>query len=206
MVALIMTVCFKERLSFTTIFSIILSLSGIALLSCGNDGATLNMVGMILILVSALTYAFYIVILNKSNLSFSPVKLTLYVLLFSVLTIAVYASVDANSANHIQLLTTVPMWLYASMLALVPTIISLLTMTVAVNSIGSTPTAIMGALEPLTAIIIGVTLFGEQLSIQLTIGVMLILFGVLLIIGGHAIQQKVLHRLQKNRLRIKHKF
>ena len=47
------------------------------------------------------------------------------------------------------------------MLALIPTVVSLVLMTVAVHAIGSTPTAVMGALEPLTAVVIGVTIFGE---------------------------------------------
>lgn len=43
---------------------------------------------------------------------------------------------------------------------------------------------IMGALEPLTAVAIGVLVFGEALTIQLVIGIVLILSAVLLIVLG----------------------
>lgn len=55
-------------------------------------------------------------------------------------------------------------------------------MTISINLIGSTPSAIMGALEPVTAVCIGVLIFGEAFSLRLGIGILLILAGVVLII------------------------
>ena len=51
----------------------------------------------------------------------------------------------------------------------------------AVKSIGSTPTAILGALEPVTAVSIGVLVFGEILTSRLIAGIILILGSVVLI-------------------------
>ena len=55
-------------------------------------------------------------------------------------------------------------------------------MTVAVHEVGATPTAIMGALEPLTAVAIGVMVFGESLTFRLAVGIVFILSAVLLIV------------------------
>ena len=52
------------------------------------------------------------------------------------------------------------------------------------HDIGSTPTAIMGALEPMTAVAIGVLCFGEHFTSRLALGIILILTAVLLIICG----------------------
>jgi drug/metabolite transporter (DMT)-like permease len=57
-------------------------------------------------------------------------------------------------------------------------------MTIAVHEVGATPTAIMGALEPLTAVAIGVLVFGELFTIKLAVGIVLILSAVLLIVLG----------------------
>ena len=57
-------------------------------------------------------------------------------------------------------------------------------MTIAVHEVGATPTAIMGALEPLTAVAIGVLLFGESLTLRLVIGIVLILLAVMVIVLG----------------------
>ena len=63
-----------------------------------------------------------------------------------------------------------------------PTIISLETINVSIKLAGPTTTAILGALEPLTAIFFGVLLFNEQLTFRITAGVILVLFGVFMIV------------------------
>lgn len=186
MVAVIMAMFFKERITFVTVVSILLSLSGIALLYRGGDGCALNTTGVLLVMLSSLTYALYIVVVNKSSLRMSSVKLTFYVLLVGVLLILSCSLLGSNESK-IQLLTTPSMWLHASILAVFPTIVSLLLMVVAVHEIGSTPTAVLGALEPLTAVILGVTLFGERLTVGLSVGIMLILSAVVLIVLGNSI-------------------
>lgn len=116
----------------------------------------------------------------------SSLKLTFYVLLVGVLLIT-SCSFFGDGEARIQILTTPSMWLHASILAVFPTIVSLLLMVVAVHEIGSTPTAVIGALEPLTAVMLGVTLFGEELTLRLSVGITLILSAVILIILGNSI-------------------
>ena len=186
MVAVMMALFFKERITAVTVFSILLSLTGIVLLYRGGDGEVLNTTGVLLVLLSSLTYAVYIVIVNKSSLRMSSVKLTFYVLLVGVLFILGYSFFGGEEAE-IQILTTPSMWLHASILAVFPTVVSLLLMVVAVHEIGSTPTAVIGALEPLTAVVLGVTLFGEEFTSRLAIGIMLILSAVILIVLGNSV-------------------
>lgn len=184
-VAVIMAVFFKEKVSSVTVVSILLALAGVALLYGGGSGGALNTWGVILVLIASLTYALYIIFVNKADLRISDTKLTFYVLIFCTLTLFLHSL--TGESTRLQLLTTPEMWFWAFMLAVVPTIISLLLMVKAINLIGSTPTAIMGALEPLTAVVIGIAVFGESLTIQLVIGVVLILAGVLLIVAGKSL-------------------
>ena len=189
-VTVIMAFFFKEKISLVTILSILLSLGGIGLLYKRNDGSMLNAMGVLLVMLSSLSYALYIIIVNKSSLKMPTIKLTLYVLLFCTLTIIIQSFFDSD--NHIQLLTTSSMWMFAIMLALVPTVISLVFMVMAVRLIGSTPTAIMGALEPLTAVFIGIMVFNEMFTLRLGAGIMMILIAVILIIIGKSIQIRTL--------------
>ena len=110
----------------------------------------------------------------------SSVKLTFYTLVFGLCTILCYTFAMGET---VQLIDTPRQWFYATQLALLPTVLSLVLMVVAVHDIGSTPTAIMGALEPVTAVIIGVCIFGESFSFQLAIGILAILAGVTIIIA-----------------------
>lgn len=181
MVAVIMAVLFKEKVTVATVVSILLSLAGIMLLNHTSDGSALSTIGVVLVMVSSLTYAVYIVVVNKSQLRMSSIKLTFYVLLFGVATIL---CLTMCMGETVQWLTTPREWMFAMQLAIMPTVLSLVLMVVAVHDIGSTPTAIMGALEPMTAVAIGVLLFGEDFTPRLAVGILLILMAVLLIIGG----------------------
>lgn len=111
------------------------------------------MVGITFVFLSSLAYAIYIVGVNRSSLKDMPIaKLTFYVLLFGL---SVYV-VRLKFCTGLQLIPTPLLWVNAISLAVFPTVISLVTMTKAIHYIGSTPTAILGALEPVTALFFGV--------------------------------------------------
>lgn len=182
MVAVIMATCFKEKVTASTVTAIILALVGIGLLYKGGEGVSLSAIGVLLVMVSSLTYAVYIVVVNQSSISMSSLKLTFYVLLICMFSLLAYSFTSPDL--QLMLPPSPRAWFFACWLGLVPTVLSLVFMTVAVHEVGATPTAIMGALEPLTAVAIGVMVFGESLTFRLFIGIVLILSSVLLIVLG----------------------
>ena len=181
MVALIMAFLFKEKLTLQTILCIILALGGIALLYKGEDGSTLSLLGVLLVIVSALSYAIYIVAANRPLLrEIATLKLTFYVLVFGFSLFLVRVDFGAN----LHVVDTWYLWGNLLALAVFPTAISFLCTTQAIQYIGSTPTAILGALEPLTAVFFGVTVFGESLTARVGCGIMMIVFAVTIIVAG----------------------
>ena len=81
LVAIIMAVVFKEKVSPVTMFSIALAFVGISLLCKSPGGQTLSLVGITFVFLSSLSYAIYIVGVNRSSLKDMPIaKLTFYVL------------------------------------------------------------------------------------------------------------------------------
>ncbi len=180
MVAVIMTVFFHERLTIVTVLSIALALSGIMLLSKGGNGSALSALGITLVMVSSLTYAVYIVAVNRSMQHMPSFRLSFYVMVFASLTVLAFSFCGGN---QLQTLSGYDQWGLALMLAVIPTVMSLVLMAVAVHNIGSTPTAIMGALEPLTAVVIGITVFGEAFTARLAVGILMILGAVMLIVA-----------------------
>lgn len=179
-VALIMSIFFKEKLTKTVIGSIFLTSIGILLLYKGKNGISLNINGIILVLFSALSYALYMICINtiKPIQKINRAKLTFYVMTAG-LTVYIY---NILTTTPLQTLSTPSMWVFAIGLALFPTIISLETITISIKLIGSTTTAILGALEPLTAIFFGIIFFHEQMTVRIASGVILILIGVFQII------------------------
>lgn len=180
MVAVIMAVFYGEKIRLGTIMSIALALAGILLLYKGDGDSTISMMGMCLVIISALTYAVYIVLLNRSEIRMSSVKLTFYVLLICIIGNVVLSFFDP--AGGLQGLPDTRSWISALWLGLVPTVLSLVSMAVAVKYIGSTPTAIMGALEPLTAVVLGVLIFHEVMTPRIALGIAMIFAAVIIIV------------------------
>lgn len=180
MVALIMTVFFREKLTLATVFCIALALGGIALLYRSGDGSTLDLTGVALVMASALSYAVYIVAVNRKALKdMATLTLTFYVLLFGLSLFAartVTGGLDFPDRWYL--------WGNIVALAVFPTALSFICTTRAIQCIGSTPTAILGALEPVTAVFFGVTVFGESLTFRITCGITMIVIAVIIIIGG----------------------
>ena len=194
LVAIIMAVVFKEKVSPITMFSIALAFVGISMLCKSPGGQTLSLVGITFVFLSSLSYAMYIVGVNRSSLKDMPIaKLTFYVLLFGL---SVYV-VRLQFCTELQVIPTPMLWINAVSLAVFPTVISLVTMTKAIHYIGSTPTAILGALEPVTALFFGVLVFGEQLTPRIILGILMVITAVTLIIGGKSL-------LKKRKIRVKH--
>jgi putative membrane protein len=194
LVAIIMAVVFKEKVSPITMFSIALAFVGISMLCKSPGGQTLSLVGITFVFLSSLSYAIYIVGVNRSSLKDMPIaKLTFYVLLFGL---SVYV-VRLLFCTELQVIPTPMLWINAVSLAVFPTVISLVTMTKAIHYIGSTPTAILGALEPVTALFFGVLVFGEQLTPRIILGILMVITAVTLIIGGKSL-------LKKRKIRVKH--
>ena len=196
MVAVIMGIFFKEKISAITVFSILLALSGIALLYQGDGNKPLSTLGIIFVLLSSLSYAIYIVGVNRSTLKNLPTtKLTFYAILFGL---SVYI-VRLNFCTELQIIPSAWLWADVLTLAILPTAVSLICTALAIHYIGSTSTAILGALEPVTALFFGVLLFHEKLTPRLMVGILMIITAVTLIIIGKSLIKKMGMLLQMNK-------
>ncbi|MBQ8704072.1 MAG: DMT family transporter [Bacteroidales bacterium] len=187
MTFVIMIVFFRERIRWGMVLSIVLSLAGVLLLYWGDAGGTLSLLGVVLVLVSALTYALYIVVVDKSPLHMSSFKINFYVLFCCAAGMAFYA---LASGQRLMLPPTSTAWFWVGWLAVVPAIMALVMMVYAAKYLGSTPTAILGALEPTTAVLIGVLVFGEPFGPRLLVGILLILAAVVIVVLTHRNRNK----------------
>ena len=174
-VALVLILFYKEKLTIPTLLSLLLVVAGVGVLSI-KKGEALNYIGLGISLLGALVYALYILIVNKVRIESSGVKISFYSMLFSSLYFLIKSLILRESI-------IISSWALAgdlTLFAIITTSLSLVTLVYAVRYIGSTPTAIMGAFEPIVAVLISVGLFGEQLTPSLVIGGMVIITGVLI--------------------------
>ena len=180
-VALIM-VLLRFYPSWQTWLSIIATFGGIVLLSQPVHGAEIRLPGIILAILSALSYAFYLVIVNRSKRikHVSEHTLTLYALLTGTVLFAAIRLFQGGSM--VEGIDTAADWGNLLGLAIVPTMISLLTLAISSRYIGPTKTSVLGVFEPLTAILIGTVLFGEPLTLKMATGILICVAAVIFMI------------------------
>ena len=177
---IIMMMFFHEHITWRTAIAIALAVMGVAFLSGWQPGeSNVSTIGVVIELLAGLTYAVYLVlvpVLKVRNIESS--KLTFYVFVISTLQLLAVAPL----CGGIEVAHTPSLITSLILLGLIPTAISNYTLILGLKKIGSTLTSILGALEPLTAMIVGVCIFGERFTLIIGIGFVAIITSVMLLI------------------------
>lgn len=191
LVAVIMTLFFHERASLLTYGCIAMATVGIAMLYKGDGDVNLSTAGLLLVVASSLCYSVYIVGVDNSMLCKVPsARMTLWVQVAG--TIMFFVFTGFGMRLH-AVPPTLAGWVNVVGVALVPTIIPILFINISIKSIGPTYSAIIGALEPVTALVIGVMVFGEQLTGRIVVGALLIFTSVILIVARPLLAKAIPH-------------
>ena len=181
----IMILFLGEKITWQKLLAVVLAFGGVYFLSGATFGnsTSLNPLGLIFVLVTIFTYGSYIIGVNniKAIASMNGMKLTFYVLAFSCFLFLCNILVKGV---EFQPVTTFHQWWNILALAFIPTLVSDLTLVYAIQLIGSTTTAILGCMEPLTAVLVGIAVFGEKLNANQGIGMVLVFFAVYLVIAA----------------------
>lgn len=190
MVAVIMMIFYREKFKAVTALCLVLMSGGVALLAKTSGGVTLSTTGILLVMASALTYALYIVIVNVSSKvkGIPTTVLLFYQLLFGslVFVIPVLCGTQLTMPPHWY------NWINVVSLAVLPTVISLTCTTLAIQYVGATPTAILGALEPVTAVVLSVVILDQGLTAREVYGGLLIVVATTLVIASDPIEHLLL--------------
>ena len=180
-VALAMMCFFREKGSVWVFAAIGMSIVGAVLLSLGNVDFTRGntTLGMVSAAVSVVSYGGYIVGVRKSRaVGIDSTVLTCCVMAFG----ALFFIAGGLVTGGIRIETDGTAWLCILGVALPATAVSNMTLVQAIKRIGPTLTSVFGALEPLTAVVIGVAVFGEPFTVQGAAGILLIVAAVTIVI------------------------
>ena len=151
---------------------------GVGILSWDPTGNT-SIQGVIIVLISAVCYALYIIRVNRSRAAtMDGTKLVFYVMFIG----AIIFGAEALRQGNFKPITTASQFTHLAALAIICTFVTNTCLVFSVKRIGSTMVAVLGALEPLTAVVIGCTVFGEPITWQVLAGIALIIPAVLVII------------------------
>lgn len=176
---LVMMIFFHEKNSFWRSFSIILAICGVYALSGAESQGDTNVTGVLIVLLSAVGYALYLVAVGqRKNKQLIGLRLTFYVFLFGTIMLVSGMLLTGNLHPVPDFTAGINLLL----LALIPTIVSNLTLIESIKYIGATQASVLGAMEPVTAVIVGIAVFGEVFSISIAIGITLIISAVIILI------------------------
>lgn len=179
---IMMMVFYNEARKVSTLLAVLLAVAGVGVLSWQSNGQT-SLHGVVIELISACCYAFYLIRVNRSRVrNMDGMKLTFYVMGIG----ALIFGAEALRQDEFQLITTGVQASHLLLLGIVCTVVTNLCLVMAVQRIGSTMTAVLGALEPLTAVALGCLLMGEDITLNVVLGICLIIPSVIIIIFTRA--------------------
>lgn len=191
MVAVIMMFFFHEKNGPSLYICLAIMFIGLFLLVKPGDGFSISPFGCLLVMVSALTYALYIVFVNVSQdiRTIPTTKLLFYVLIWG----SALFGLNILWGNPFTWPDSGYEWINLSALAIIPTLLSLACTTAAIHIIGSTPTAILGSLEPVSAVLLSVFFLHQPITVIEIIGGSLIVIATIIVINDKRIDKTILY-------------
>ena len=175
-----------HRLTLPIALSIMLAVAGVAMLSgiITNGFDVKSSVGLLLELSSGLLYAIYMVAYpNMKIKNMGSLTTNFFVFLMAMMLLALYS---LFTTGYIQPIGNINVFFYLLLLGFIPTTISNVTLVMAMKNIDSTSVATLGAFEPLTAMAIGILVFGEPMTWCVGIGFVMIVSAVYILIKHNA--------------------
>lgn len=176
LVVVLGAIFYEYQVSWASRLAVILSLGGIILF--GLSPLSFHPLGVFLALLSALTYAFYIIFIDRLALT----RLSIFTLTFFLALSACLPAGLAVLVRGSSLLYSPKALLATLALALVTAIGGTCLFQYGVRHLGPMRAAILSTLEPVTSILLGFILLKEPMTGRVLLGIFLILLASLLVI------------------------
>ncbi|MCL2650274.1 MAG: DMT family transporter [Candidatus Azobacteroides sp.] len=179
LVAIVMMYFFREKRSILIFLSALFSFMGVALLCWSDTAVVVKMIGIYIALATVVTYAVYIVGVNRFGINrINSLIVLFYIVFFGTILFGIYAL----STTGIEAITTKKEWMYLIILAFLPTVVSDFALILSIKYAGETIAAILGVMEPVVAVCMGVWFFSESFNLYSFIGLIIVLFSVIMTI------------------------
>lgn len=175
MVMILSIVIYKEKFKMKKFLYLIITTIGVFIMLDVNVG-NINSTGVILVLLSALCYAIYVIGASNEKLkNINSFVITFYISIISAVVgsgIGVITSSFNSTINFYGIISIL-------LIAFISTVVALMAFIRGVKLIGPTNSAIFGALEPIVSLVLGVIVLGEAISIKIIIGSVIIILAMI---------------------------
>lgn len=172
-VSLICFFYYKEQLSKTV--RICLAIASIGILFFIEGGNT-SFIGLFLALFSGITFAYYIVGVEKLGLqTINPYVLNFYFAIVIAITLLIIGIIS----NQLVLSLSMKAYSYSFIIAILTSIIGIICLQQGIKYLGATTASILSMFEPVTSVIFGIIILHERLTIVKASGCLIILGAVI---------------------------
>ncbi len=167
---------FKDKVSISKIIALTFSTIGVVIFFDGKS--TGNIIGIGLAIVSGITYAFYMLFIERTGLkSINSLLITFYICIINTVTMLFFGALT----NQISFNLTIESWIYTFIISILTSIGGVTLLQLGIKHIGASTAAILCTFEPITSVILGILLLNEESSIGIAIGCLLILVAVIIL-------------------------
>lgn len=175
LVAVLAAVFFRERLAPAAVAALVLALAGTSLVIGAGTGQPK---GIALAVGAAFIYSVYITVGSRVIQGTHPLVVALLVCTAAATVCAAVVLAGAARGGETRLPESAPGWVATGLIAVVCTVIAIVTFFAGMQLLGPTRTAVLSTLEPVVTAALAVTLLSQTLSLTQLVGGVLVIAAV----------------------------
>jgi drug/metabolite transporter (DMT)-like permease len=166
---------FREKFSKPMLFALVMCMAGVFLFMENTSGGA-NTRGTVMALVSGLTYAFFLVYVDKSEIrNMNHFKLSFWLSVMLTVFFGAYGLFSGTLALDI----TQSAWIICTVNSILCAVVAVTALQIGIQLSGATAASILSTLEPITSFVLGVTILGEAYSAAKMAGVVCVVIAVI---------------------------
>lgn len=177
LIVLCYRIFFHEKMSRMIWYALFPGVLGLLLLI--EPGTSVSLTGVCLSLLSGVSYSFYIILLDKTELKeMHYFKLSFYLCIM----MAIVAFIAGIGLGKLTFSLTPQAWIFSFCVSMFTSIAALSLFQIGIRLAGAASASMLSTLEPITGIILGALILKEHTSFLKTIGGVCIVISVLLVV------------------------
>ena len=185
LVTMIMVILFKEKFTWKKLGAIVISIIGLALISGGDFSG--NKIGIVIALITAFAYAFYMIANDKTSARNVPLMVrSFYLNLFVILT-AIVTNVVTKKAVMPEGVVNIGL----SILVGVMLCSAIVMLNAGISRLGAGKASFINMLEPITSLVVSTIVFKYTISVTAILGALLIIGSLILVAKGDDEQDNI---------------
>lgn len=178
-VAILGALFFNTPLSKKIVITLVLTYFGLWIVFSQEAGKDTNLsIGVLFVLLSALSYSFYVLLSKKVIHRIGSLLFTSLAMSVSSIFVLLYYMIFFDFS---MLSITTEAWIWVILLAIVSTVVPSFMISEAIAKIGPAQTGVVGTLGPIITILLAIVILNDPFTLYHAIGIVFVFTGVMLL-------------------------